>query len=78
MHNTILRWRHIRRRIRFTGVLLKCERNMPHLMKGMEFEILVDRYDFVTPFGWANRYRQPPKPRYITTQSRTLPHSDLS
>ena len=63
MNNNILIWRHIRKRS--PGALLSHEREMPHLLKGMEFVILVNRYDVVTPFereGQEGPLPLPPEP----------------
>ena len=49
MKEYILRYR---RRWRWTpGTLSSHEREMPHLLEGVEFVILVDRYYAATPFG---------------------------
>ena len=41
-------------------MLLGREREMSHLMKGVEFAIFVDRYDAVTPFGQDRKEGPPP------------------
>ena len=51
-----LRWR------RTPSALLSCEHGWPHILKGMEFEILVDRYDEVTSFGKEGQEGPPPLP----------------
>ena len=49
MNRNILMWRGRRRRT--PSALLRRERETPHLLKGMKFSILVERYNAVTPFG---------------------------
>ena len=43
-------------------VLSSHEHKRPHLLKGMEFTILVNRYDAVTPIGKERQEGQPPLP----------------
>ena len=48
MNNNILRWRQRRT----PGVLSIRERDILQLLTGVEFAILVNWYDVVTPFDW--------------------------
>ena len=49
MNNNILRY--IERQRRITGAFSSRELKAPHILKGMDFSILVYWYDAVTPFG---------------------------
>ena len=58
MNNNILKWRR-----RWTpGAFLSRESKTPHLLKGMEFVILVDHYDVVIPFGREGQEGPPQLP----------------
>ena len=48
MNNNIFRWRQIRT----PGALSIRERKILQLLAGVEFAILVNLYDVVTPFDW--------------------------
>ena len=48
MNNNTSRWRQRQRQT--YGALLSRERETHHLIKGVEFVVLVYRYDAVTPF----------------------------
>ena len=40
------------------------EYETPHILKGMELEILVYRYDVVNPFEMEGQEQTPPLPHY--------------
>ena len=63
MNNKILRWRQIKGQRGTNGAVSSRERETPFLLKGAEFEILVDWYDVVTPFWQEGQEGQLTLPR---------------